>query len=166
MYVLDDTRRIFSNLFLFPSFPRYFRVFSSEISFRYLTFFFFFFDSAAFDEDQFYTQNLANLERWADISFFKVETKLQSLMRTFRGWQKLRKKKEKKGTKNSSNSLFTLRKLLKIWQLPGRVPGRWRPVGSLRGRIQFSPRSHENSRNLLDPTCVRGCASSLVRRTV
>lgn len=77
-----------------------------------------------------------------------------------------KKKKEKKGTKNSSNSLFTLRKLLKIWQLPGRVPGRWRPVGSLRGRIQFSPRSHENSRNLLDPTCVRGCASSLVRRTV
>lgn len=58
--------------------------------------FFFFFDSAAFDEDQFYTQNLANLERWADISFFKVETKLQSLMRTFRGWQKLRKKKKRK----------------------------------------------------------------------
>lgn len=123
--MLDDTRRIVCNLFLLSSFSRYFqhvRVFSSEISFRYLTFFFF------FDEDQFYTQKFSQfreMDRYFIFQSFK--TRLQSLTRTwFRGWQKLREKK--KGTKNSS-TLFTLRKLLKIWQLPaeGRVPGRWRP---------------------------------------
>lgn len=82
-----------------------------------------------FDEDQFYTQKFSQfreMDRYFIFQSFK--TRLQSLTRTwFRGWQKLREKK-KKGTKNSS-TLFTLRKLLKIWQLPaeGRVPGRWRP---------------------------------------
>lgn len=123
--MLDDTRRIVCNLFLLSSFPRYFqhvRVFSSEISFRYLTFFFF------LTKINFTLKNLANLERWTDISFFKVSKQ------DYKVWQELgfvagrNFEKKKKGTKNSS-TLFTLRKLLKIWQLPaeGRVPGRWRP---------------------------------------
>lgn len=92
--MLDDTRRIVCNLFLLSSFPRYFqhvRVFSSEISFRYLTFFFFF-----FDEDQFHTQKFSQfreMDRYFIFQSFK--TRLQSLTRTwFRGWQKLREKKK------------------------------------------------------------------------
>lgn len=147
--MLDDTRRIVCNLFLLSSFPRYFqhvRVFSSEISFRYLIFFFFFF----LTKINFTLKNLANLERWTDISFFKVSKQDYKVWRElgFVAGRNFEKKKKERKIHRLSLPFENCSKFGSF-----RQRAEFRDAGGLVTRA-FSPRSHENSRNLLDPTCV------------
>lgn len=118
--------------------------FRNFVSISHLFFFF-------FDEDQFYTQKFSQfreMDRYFIFQSFK--TRLQSLTRTwFRGWQKLREKK--KGERKIHRLSLPFENCSKFGSFRQRAE--FRDAGGLVTRA-FSPRSHENSRNLLDPTCV------------
>lgn len=164
------TRRIFCNFFFFLFFPRYFqRVCNISL----------FFFSFGINRGSNSKNKISPKQRTPDRFYiFHKITKIE-FDENFHAWKwsLLQKRFAKKGRGKNSSILYPCENYKKFDNFrEGQSSGTgWnRPVGSLRGKggwIQFSPRSHENSRNLLDPTCVPrpwagGSASSLVRRTV